>query len=122
LSALNIVLIDDDAMTRKSIGRALASRGHNVRAYASSLQAVGELLSTLRFDVIISDFDMPGKNGVDVFNAVEDLLGDRIFILNTGNEDIHKFHPDLPDACVVHMKSDGVKSLLALLPPPLPPS
>ncbi len=55
----------------------------NVKTAASGREAL-ELLSTLPFDAIISDYQMPGMDGIALLKTVRQQFGDIPFILFTG--------------------------------------
>lgn len=69
-----VLYIDDDDALVFLVTRLLERSGHEVAAFSSSLEALDLLRSTDRaFDVVISDYNMPGDNGVDVLREVRSL-------------------------------------------------
>lgn len=58
-----ILLADDDAALRTLVQRALAGDGHEVVAVEDGLDAVSAL-SSRTFDLVVSDLDMPGLDGM----------------------------------------------------------
>ena len=61
----NILIADDDKMCRDSILRVLEKEGHTVHVAEDVDSALLEL-RTLAFDLIVCDYRMPGKSGVDL--------------------------------------------------------
>ena len=62
-----ILLADDDAATRDLVQRALALDGHEVIVTQDGTEALEELLSpTGRIDLLISDVQMPGVDGIEL--------------------------------------------------------
>ena len=62
----NLLLVDDHALSRRSLARALELAAHTVYE-ADSGEAAVDLLSSGQFEVVISDLRLPGKiNGLDV--------------------------------------------------------
>ena len=60
-----ILLADDDAATRDLVQRALGLDGHNVAATQDGVEALEKLQAgSARFDVLITDVQMPGLDGV----------------------------------------------------------
>jgi CheY-like chemotaxis protein len=58
-----ILLADDDAATRDLVQRALSLDGHDVAVTQDGAEAL-EQLQAARFDVLITDVQMPGLDGV----------------------------------------------------------
>ena len=67
VDGMRLLLVDDDEGTRFIVKRALAHMGTKLHVHeaASGEEAIA-LLDQARFDVILTDFKMGGKNGVDV--------------------------------------------------------
>ncbi|MDB5860443.1 MAG: hybrid sensor histidine kinase/response regulator [Ramlibacter sp.] len=73
--ALRVLLIDDHAIVLRAIRNLLEVDGHLVSAGASGLAGVGMFEDALAqgtpFDVVITDFGMPGMDGGDVARRVK---------------------------------------------------
>jgi two-component system, sensor histidine kinase and response regulator len=61
----NVLLVEDDDNLRDSISAVLGLHGHDVRAKANGLDAL-EIMQTWMPDLIVSDIDMPGMNGLEL--------------------------------------------------------
>lgn len=60
-----ILLADDDAATRDLVRRALESEGHTVEVTQDGSEALEKLREEgLRFDLLVSDVEMPVLDGV----------------------------------------------------------
>jgi DNA-binding response OmpR family regulator len=66
-----ILVVEDEAMTRKAIVRALNLLGYRADAAGSGNEAL-ETLRTLSYDVMLLDLRMPGIDGVEVMRRVRD--------------------------------------------------
>jgi len=105
------VLIADDApKIRKIIGEILAHRGAIVRVFESGQEAITTLERIASgdeeaFDLIISDIQMPDRNGYEVFSAVRKHTPDARVILMTG------FGYD-PHHSIVRASQEGLQSVL----------
>ena len=79
-----ILVVDDDASVRATIGHALAALGYAVREAAdgrSALEAVREEALTL----VILDYVMPGMDGAEVARQIGALDPELPIIFSTGH-------------------------------------
>jgi CheY-like chemotaxis protein len=85
MSALNILLVDDNPNLvtilseglRNGMGKAIS-----VAVCFSGSEALA-MLATQRFDVVISDFNMPGASGLELMNKIRQNYHETILILTT---------------------------------------
>jgi CheY-like chemotaxis protein len=61
-----ILLADDDAATRDLVQRALATDGHAVVPTQDGAEALEKLQGGDAFDLLISDVQMPGVDGIEL--------------------------------------------------------
>jgi two-component system OmpR family response regulator len=79
-----ILFVEDDAVSRRSVAHFLRLSGYEVHEAANG-EAALRLLSTMQFDVVISDFNLPGKlNGIDLLDALKKVTHRIAAILITG--------------------------------------
>lgn len=67
--AAHVFVVDDHRQARESIGDVLTAAGHEVRVFSSAQQALNALRD-ISPDVIITDLQMPGMNGLDLIRAM----------------------------------------------------
>lgn len=67
-----ILIIDDDASIRHSVGEILSSAGYRI-AHAENVQQGIAALQQLSPDLVLSDVIMPDGNGYDVLNALQKM-------------------------------------------------
>jgi two-component system response regulator FlrC len=98
MGALNILLVDDDRNLvttlsyglRKALGKAIS-----VAVCFSDTEALA-MLVTQRFDVVISDFNMPGMLGLELLNRIRQDHREMILVLVTAygtdalEEEVHR--------------------------------
>jgi two-component system chemotaxis sensor kinase CheA len=65
-----ILLVDDSAFFRNMLSPVLKAAGYHVTPVAGAEEALALVRKGQRFDVIISDIEMPGMNGFDFAEAV----------------------------------------------------
>lgn len=85
MASRRILVVDDEIDVREIVKSILERAGHSVAA-ASSAEGAVELLATADFDLICTDYKMPGMDGIDLARKVK--LGRRIpVLLMTGYAD-----------------------------------
>jgi DNA-binding NtrC family response regulator len=99
MASLNILLVDDDQNLvttlsyglRKAMGEAIS-----VKICFSGSEALS-IVATQRFDVVISDFNMPGISGLELLNKIRQDHREMILVLITAygtdvlEEEVHRF-------------------------------
>jgi signal transduction histidine kinase len=82
-----VFIVDDEMMVTASLQTMLTlETTHRVHCYNSPLEALEKVLQ-LKPDVIISDFSMPGMDGIHFLREVKQLLPEATLILLTGYAD-----------------------------------
>ena len=66
----NILLIDDANTIRKVCAHILTQAGHVVRTAASAQEGIREIVENGAPDLIITDIDMPGMDGLELCNRI----------------------------------------------------
>src|SRR5690606_27524406 len=79
--------VDDDPFVLRSLQRVLSSNGARVST-ASDGQAALTALGARRFDVVVSDIDMPNLDGVSLLREIKQRDLDMPVILITGAPDL----------------------------------
>ncbi len=74
LTAIRILLVDDDPDSNEAMRVLLVSRGAEVRIAASAEQALAVLESWLP-DLMVSDIGMPGRDGYALLADIRNLVG-----------------------------------------------
>ena len=68
--ARNVLLVDDSAFFRELLAPLIKAAGYRVVAAASAADALAALKSDTRFDLIVTDIDMPEMDGFALAEAV----------------------------------------------------
>ncbi len=110
LTGKRVLIADDNAKIRKIIGEVLTHRGCDTVVVSDGTQAIDQLESvsgraTQPFDLVISDIQMPDRNGYEVFSAARKNCPGVPVILMTG------FGYD-PHHSIVRASQDGLQSVL----------
>ncbi len=80
---LKLLLVDDEDLVRAGTGEMLRDMGHEVDEAASGRAAL-ERLSEQRFDAVVTDYMMPGMDGVQLAHAVAAAATGMPVLLITG--------------------------------------
>ncbi|MFO8042307.1 MAG: response regulator [Alkalispirochaeta sp.] len=83
----SILVVEDDPTSRAIVERVLQNQGYHVEAFESPVRALSHLKTT-RYDVIISDYFMPGMNGDQLLHEVRAQDRDTPFLFLTANTDV----------------------------------
>ena len=87
MSRLHVLLVDDEELVRRGTAEMLADLGHGVVQAASGAQAL-RLLRMARYDVMISDYLMPGMTGLDLAADARRIVPGLPVLLISGFADV----------------------------------
>ena len=82
-----ILIVDDDVTSLAIIEETLRSGGYAVHSYESAVEA-SEHFEPAAYDLILSDFFMPGMNGDEFLKSVRRRDSETPFVFLTANTDI----------------------------------
>lgn len=82
----SILLLEDDAIARKKLGRTLAKEGWTLHLAGDGEQALG-IFDETKIDVVIADLRLPKMSGLDVLHEVRQRTQDCEMILISGYGD-----------------------------------
>ena len=78
---MKTLIIDDELLIRKSIGRILRTRGHEVYEAENGNDAL-EVWRQVKPDLVLLDFMMPGRNGLEVLREIEPNLKKCVVVMS----------------------------------------
>jgi CheY-like chemotaxis protein len=81
----NILIVDDDRLTRLMLGRILEGGGYRVTAAADGAEAL-RLAGAARFDLVLLDIWMPGMGGLEVLERLRGLATPPRVVILTSDE------------------------------------
>jgi len=80
-----VLYVDDDEAMVMLTTRLLEKRGFRPTGFTSSAEAIDALrLNPYQYDLVVSDFNMPGQSGIDVARAVKLIRSDLPVIITSG--------------------------------------
>ena len=83
----SILVADDDRVLLRAYARVLSTNGYRVETVADGQSAL-EAFQKRRFDLILSDIDMPGLSGIGLLEAVRAYDLDVPVVLVTGTPEV----------------------------------
>ena len=81
-----VLVIDDDAEIRVSLIKALEKAGHDVDEAGDGEEAI-EYFTSMPYDVVVSDINMPVKDGVESFLDLKTDYPDLKLIMISGEDE-----------------------------------
>ncbi|MBI2569179.1 MAG: sigma-54-dependent Fis family transcriptional regulator [Candidatus Schekmanbacteria bacterium] len=85
----SILVVDDDRGIRRGIGLALRGKGYEVTEAPDGAKAE-ELLLKRPFDLVITDLEMPGLNGIELLKKIREVAPDTLALVVSGYGTIEK--------------------------------
>ena len=79
------MLVDDDVPGLEATRRLLSSLGHEVVATSNAIDALATMArDPTKFDLLITDFRMPGRSGVELAESARRLRSDLPIVIVSG--------------------------------------
>lgn len=86
---IRLLLVDDDVNLLETISRLLYRKGYKVTPATGSDEAITILNDDHKsVDVVVTDFYMPGINGIELAGMIREISSDIPVILHTGKIDL----------------------------------
>lgn len=87
VSGSHAMLVDDDAMVCDVLAQQLETLGYRVSVASGGLEALSKLSSEPRVNVLVTDYSMPGMNGLDLIEEARRHFPEVPAVLLTGFAD-----------------------------------
>ena len=82
LRNMSVLLIDDDEWIRDSLNLFFTGEGCHLLGLATAEEAI-EAIKQIKYDIVISDYKLPGMNGLEFFRQTEKSIPNTMKILIT---------------------------------------
>lgn len=79
-----ILFVDDDSAIRSIVDKYLSKAGYKVSLAESGVEAL-KLLKDSKFDIVFTDFKMPGINGIELLSRIKEYSPEIEVIIVTGH-------------------------------------
>ncbi len=80
----NILVVDDDATVRSGLNRILDAQGYAVETASTASEAL-EMLSHHPFDLVLTDLQMPGMDGLELLGEIKGRTSNMPVVMITGH-------------------------------------
>ncbi len=84
---MKVLIADDSAMMRTIIGRSVQASGVTDIVQAADGEEAVQLFESNEIDFVITDWNMPGKTGIEVLRAIREKKADLPVIMITTEAD-----------------------------------
>ncbi|HEX8467226.1 MAG TPA: ATP-binding protein [Allosphingosinicella sp.] len=117
--AATILLVDDEDIVRRATADMLSDIGYTIVEAASGAEALRLVRDGAACDAVVSDYLMPGMNGVDLIRHLRDLVPDLPAMLISGYSTIAEGSgSELPRLAKPFRQADLARSVAQLLAEP----
>lgn len=111
---LVVLVVDDDALVLLNTVAMLEDLGHRAVAAGSASEAL-ELLTDTRFDLVISDYAMPGMTGLQLIDQIRRDVPEAAVALATGYAELPPGHgSDVPRLAKPYGQADLIRLIHAV--------
>jgi CheY-like chemotaxis protein len=107
-----ILIVEDNRLTRTTLGRFLRVEGYDVEVAEDGAQAIS-LLEKNAFDLVLSDVIMPNVNGWDLADHLNSVFPETPIILMTAYAHLQSTQSASPVAPEVLLKPVQLSDLLS---------
>ena len=108
-----ILVADDDASLRTLVVKTLAGEGHDIVAVSDGLEAAEQLRAS-SFDLVVSDLDMPGLDGMGLTAKVlSSGAARRILLMSAHSDELERAQGFPPDRVATLHKPFKLEALRA---------
>ena len=83
MSALSILMVDDNTQLRELLGGALTKMGYEVTSASNGAEAF-RAISLNRFDVVLTDMLMPERDGIEVIGELRRMQPEARIVAMSG--------------------------------------
>lgn len=101
-----VLVVDNDPEIRQVLARRLSDAGYSCVTAASGAQALAEWHGRT-FDVVVTDLNMPGGDGIALADALQRSEQVPIVFITGFREDFKRRIRSIPDAIVLEKPFDG---------------
>jgi CheY-like chemotaxis protein len=83
VKAPRILIVEDDAFCREAMERLLQDSGYETQSCSCGKEALARLTEE-GFDILVTDFQMPGMHGLDLISKAREIVPNLVMVLMSG--------------------------------------
>jgi two-component system response regulator PilR (NtrC family) len=87
MRSLSVLVVDDEKVQRETLASILSDQSHTV-TMAHDVESATQALASGSFDVVLTDFRMPGGSGIDVARKARELCPESPVLIMTAYADV----------------------------------
>jgi len=96
MTGSKIMVVDDEAGIRELLSEVLSVKGFNVTSAKDGRESL-KYMRTDKFDLLITDINMPHLNGVELLRRMKTAgRKEKVVIMTGGNFDCSEFRKEIP--------------------------
>lgn len=117
VNAVKILIVDDEINVLRSLERLFMDCDFDVTTSSSPIEAQQLFEEDGPFDIVLSDYMMPGMNGIELLNGIRSKSPDTVGIILSGYADMEQITKAIADGQIKHfvMKPWDNEMLIALI-------
>jgi CheY-like chemotaxis protein len=106
-----VLVVDDELPVRELLGNMLDHLGHSWEAACNAAEALAKIEST-EFDLVLTDLNMPGMNGVELAREIKKRKQETPVILITGSQ-LQNLSPDIDRVLFKPFSAQQLREVIA---------
>lgn len=95
MSAIKLLLVEDDPCYRMILGLFLKDYTQSITIHHNAESAIEAINNGEKYDLIISDYNLPGKNGDFLLKKLRSEGDNTPYIILSANEDVEEECPEI---------------------------
>jgi len=92
MSEVRLLVVDDDRACRDTVRKLLETRGYAIDTASCGTEAL-EMVTSRPYALAVLDYQMPGMNGVELYQKIQEVRGDMAAIFLTAFTTLDTVYP-----------------------------
>nr|AXL05476.1 response regulator [uncultured bacterium] len=92
MTDVRLLVVDDDRACRDTVRRLLEGKGYEIDTASCGTEAL-EMVASRPYDLAVLDYQMPGMNGVELYQKIQEVRHDMAAIFLTAFTTLDTVYP-----------------------------